>query len=176
MELEDAAAMLNNDHLHIAKKMVWADLGCGNGTFTLALATLLLPGSLIYAIDSNSDSLQQVPAHYQQVSIKKYKADFVNDKLPFNAIDGILMANALHYVRHKSIFIKKAAAGLKQDGFFLIVEYDTDQPVPLSVPFPVSFTALRVLFQDAGFSTVRQLSKRPSAYGHAPMYAAVIKK
>ena len=176
MEIKEAAAMLNNDHFDTSKETVWADLGCGNGTFTLALATLLLPGSLIYAIDSNAASLQQVPLHYRQVSIKKYKADFVNDTLPFNAIDGILMANALHYVRHKSIFIKKIAAGLKQDGCFLIVEYDTDQPVPVWVPFPVSFAALQGLFQDAGFSTVRQLSKRPSVYGHAPMYAVAIKK
>lgn len=176
MEIREAVAMLNNAHLDTSKKTVWSDLGCGTGTFTLALATLLLPGSLIYAIDRNAASLQQVPAHYHGVDIKKHQADLIHNALPLNAMDGILMANALHYVQHKSIFIKKVAAGLRQDGCFLIVEYDTDQPVPVWVPFPVSFTALQDLFRNAGFSTVQRLGEHPSVYRHAPMYAAIIKK
>lgn len=176
MEIRDAAAMLKNAHLDASKQTVWADLGCGSGTFTMALASFLLPGSLIYAIDSNAASLQQIPAPYRGVDIQKHKADFINEVLPFNAIDGILMANALHYVQHKNIFIQKIVTGLKQDGSFLIVEYDTDQPVPVWVPFPVSFGALQRLFRDAGFGTVMQLSKRPSVYRHAPLYAAMIKR
>lgn len=176
MEIREAAAMLNDDHLNTLKETVWADLGCGNGTFTLALATFLSPGSLIYAIDSNAASLQEVPPDYRQVNIKKYKADFINDPFPFNAIDGILMANALHYVQRKDAFIKKIAVHLKRHGQFLIVEYNTDQPVPVWVPFPVSFAMLQSLFQNAGFSAVQQLSERPSLYGHAPMYSAIIKR
>lgn len=176
MEIREAAAMLNNDRFNTMKEMVWSDLGCGNGTFTLALATLLSPGSQVYAIDHNAASLQQVPQNYNQVSIQKYQADFIHGNFPFHAIDGILMANALHYVQHKADFIKKTAAILKQDGCFLIVEYNTDQPVPVWVPFPASFTTLQSLFQDAGFSTVQQLSERPSVYGHAPLYSAIIKR
>jgi ubiquinone/menaquinone biosynthesis C-methylase UbiE len=176
MRLDEAAAMLNNDYFHTAEQMVWADLGCGNGTFTLALANLLSPDSLVYAIDSNAASLQQIPSSYKQVSIEKHKADFVGDKLPFDTVDGILMANAFHYVQHKDTFIKKAATFLKDDGCFLIVEYNTNQPVPVWVPFPVSFTALQNLFQDAGFNTVRLLGERPSVYGHASMYSAIITK
>jgi ubiquinone/menaquinone biosynthesis C-methylase UbiE len=174
MRLDEAAAMLNNDYFHTGEQMVWADLGCGNGTFTLALANLLSPGSLAYAIDSNAASLQQIPSSYKQVSIEKHKADFVGDKLPFDTVDGILMANAFHYVQHKDAFIKKIAVHIKQDGRFLIVEYNTNQPIPVWVPFPVSFTALQNLFWDAGFNTVRLLSERPSVYGHASMYSAII--
>lgn len=86
MEIREAAAMLNNAHWDTSKKTVWSDLGCGTGTFTLALATLLLPGSLMYAIDSNAASLQQVPDCYREVDIKKYKADFINNALPCNAM------------------------------------------------------------------------------------------
>ena len=48
MEIRDAAAILKNAHLDASKKTVWADLGCGSGTFTMALASFLFPGSLIY--------------------------------------------------------------------------------------------------------------------------------
>lgn len=176
MQLNEAAAMLDNDHFHTTEQMVWADLGCGSGTFTLALAGLLSPGSFVYAIDSNAAALQQIPSGYNQVSIKKYQSDFISDRLPLGKVDGILMANALHYVQHKVDFIKKTTAFLKDNGRFLIVEYNTDQPVPVWVPFPVSFASLQNLFGDAGFNTIRLLNERPSVYGHAPLYSAVITK
>ena len=86
------------------------------------------------------------------------------------------MANALHYVQHKDAFIKKTALALKAKGRFLIVEYDTDLPVPVWVPFPLSFASLQSLFRGVGFNAVRLLNERPSVYGHAPLYSAVITK
>ncbi len=176
MQLNEAAAMLDNDHFHTREQMVWADLGCGSGTFTLALASLLSPGSFVYAIDSNAAALQQIPSGYNRVSIKKYQSDFISDRLPLGKVDGILMANALHYVQHKDAFIKKAASALGDQGRFLIVEYNTDLPVPVWVPFPLSFASLQSLFRGAGFNAVRLLNERPSVYGHAPLYSAVITK
>ena len=84
------------------------------------------------------------------------------------------MANAFHYVQYKNAFIKKAVTFLKDDGRFLIVEYNTDEPVPVWVPYPLSFTSLQNLFRDVGFNTVQLLSERPSVYGHASMYSAII--
>lgn len=176
MQLNEAAAMLDHDYFRTREQMVWADLGCGSGTFTLALASLLSPGSFVYAIDRNAAALQQIPSGHNRVSIKKYQSDFISDRLPLEKVDGILMANGLHYIQHKDVFIKKTASALKDAGRFLIVEYNTDQPVPVWVPFPVSFASLQNLFGDAGFNTIRLLNERSSVYGHAPMYSAIIKK
>ena len=173
MRLDEAAAMLGSD-FYSTDKMVWADFGCGNGTFTLALATMLSPGSFVYAIDSNATFLKQIPLSYNQVSIEKHKADFIHDKLPFEKVDGILMANSLHYVQHKDAFLKKSTTFLKKDGRFLVVEYNTDQPVPVWVPFPVSFIALQGLFKNLGYNAVRLLGERPSVYKHAHLYSALI--
>ncbi|HRP57639.1 class I SAM-dependent methyltransferase [Agriterribacter sp.] len=176
MRIDEAAAMLDNEYFHTAQQMAWADLGCGSGTFTMALATLLYPGSVVHAIDNNAAALKQIPPGYNQVSIEKHKIDFVGGVLPFDKVDGILMANALHYVQQKVDFIKKTAGFLKDKGQFLIVEYNTDQPVPVWVPFPVSFASLQNLFHDADFNTIRLLSEHPSVYGHAPMYSAIVKR
>lgn len=70
MQLNEAAAMLDHDYFRTTEQMVWADLGCGSGTFTLALASLLSPGSFVYAIDRNAAALQQIPSGYNWVSIK----------------------------------------------------------------------------------------------------------
>jgi methylase of polypeptide subunit release factors len=62
MELIEAAKMLENDSFNSLQKERWADLGCGSGTFTIALAGLLKPQSIIYAIDTNASALKQIPA------------------------------------------------------------------------------------------------------------------
>jgi ubiquinone/menaquinone biosynthesis C-methylase UbiE len=51
MTQRDAIALIDHPILRAAPPTHWADLGCGSGTFTLALATLLPPGSTIEAID-----------------------------------------------------------------------------------------------------------------------------
>ena len=41
------------------------------------------------------------------VVVKTIESDFVHDDLNLENLDGILMANALHFVRHKKSFIEK---------------------------------------------------------------------
>jgi hypothetical protein len=78
----------------------WA--GFGAGTFTLALAAGLAPGSHILAIDKTR---QPLPAESNGVQIKFRRADFVNDPIHLEGMHGILMANSLHYVKHKAQFL-----------------------------------------------------------------------
>ncbi len=84
------------------------------------------------------------------------------------------MANALHYVRDKEAFLEKLKAHLTPTGRFLLVEYDTDKPSPPWVPYPVSFQSLTALFRRIGFETAQKLGERPSIYGRANLYAALI--
>lgn len=175
MQISEASQMLKHDDFIFNVRSAWADLGCGNGIFTLALAGLLPPQSVIYAMDKNASSLQQIPETYNSVIINKQKGDFVNDKLSFTGLDGILMANSLHYVKDKIAFLKKVMACLKEDGCFLIVEYDTDT-ANTWVPYPISFSSLKSLFLQAGFSIVNKLNERPSVYGRANMYSVVARK
>jgi ubiquinone/menaquinone biosynthesis C-methylase UbiE len=175
MQVSEALQMLKHNDLAFVVKTAWADLGCGKGIFTLALAELLQPQSIIYAMDKNTASLQQLPETYHSVIINKQRGDFVNDKLSFNGLDGILMANSLHYVKDKIAFLRKATACVKENGCFLIVEYDMDTANKW-VPYPISFISLRSLFLQAGFSVVKKLDERPSIYGRANMYSAVVRK
>lgn len=152
----------------------WADLGCGTGTFTLALATQLEAGSIIYAVDKSRQALNKIPDEYNSNNIIKYEKDFTEFDLP-QKLDGILMANSLHYVNDKTSFIKKISAHLKVNANILIVEYDTDESNHW-VPFPISFQSLKSLFESCGFSAIKKLNEHPSIYRRANMYSAVIKK
>jgi len=174
MKPEDAISLIRYEYSQPAKKQVWADLGCGSGTFTLALAYHLPEGSVIHAIDKNKSSLDRIPSQYRNITIRKKHGDFLEEKLSEN-FDGILMANSLHYVRNKISFIGKIEGYLKNDGNFLIVEYDTNIPNPW-VPFPVSYNSLKKLFEKAGYSLVQKLGETHSLYRRAKIYSALIKK
>ncbi len=161
----------------------WADLGCGSGLFTTALAQLLPPGSTIYGVDTHPTIRQQtIPARQQSLpptqpapgaptSIIPIRANFVKDPLELPLLHGILMANSLHYVKDKPALIQKLKTHMHPGSPFLIVEYDTDRPVPIWVPYPISYDSLTHLFKD---HTIQKSGERPSAYGRANMYAAVI--
>ncbi len=173
MQLTDAAKMLAGDHFNSSKKEIWADLGCGTGAFTLALAGLLQTGSKIYAVDTNSSALSGIPAEYKQVAIEKCRINFETADLSFEKLDGVLMANSLHYVLDKKIFIQKMTSHLKEAGHFLIVEYDTEKANQW-VPYPLSFSSLTEQFTKAGFNSIRKLAEKPSVYRRANIYSAII--
>lgn len=173
MRLSEAISLIQNGHFSGQESSRWADLGCGSGLFTFALANLLSAGSTVYAVDKNPVNFD-VRLQPASIRILSMQLDFEKDALPFQHLDGILMANSLHYVLDKPALISKLSGVLKPNGRFLIVEYDTDTPVQHWVPYPVSFQSLVKLFEDAGYKTVRKLGERPSVFGRAEMYAALI--
>ncbi|MEO5893299.1 MAG: class I SAM-dependent methyltransferase [Ferruginibacter sp.] len=152
----------------------WADLGCGAGLFSLALARMLQKESIVYGIDKNNSLKPQVTGN--GIDIIPLSKDFVQDDLGLTELDGILMANAFHYVKDKSAFIQNMEKYLKPAAIYVIVEYDTDIPVARWVPYPVSFATLLTLFNSAGYTHVKKLGGRPSIYGRGNMYSAIISR
>ena len=173
MTQRDAIALIDHPLLRAATPTRWADLGCGSGTFTLALAALLPPGSTIDAIDLRPGIAQQTTA--RGVTIIPHSADFVTAELGLNNLDGILMANALHYVRDKPALLQKLRAYYRAptQGALLLVEYDTDRPTPHWVPYPLSHAKAAELLPSAGWPQIQKLGSRPSAFGRSQLYAAL---
>ena len=143
-------------------RLLWVDLGCGTGTFTLALAHHLAPNSQITAIDQDLSSLNQIPDQFNNVEIEKKQADFLEFDFSSISLDGILMANSLHYVQHQEAFIVRAKKFLKPGGCLLIVEYDADSPNPW-IPYPLRFEQLEMLFKKTGYSSIKKIAENPLA-------------
>ncbi len=174
MQLKDAIELLRCDTILNTDEQVWAELGCGNGTFTEALASLLASGSIIYAVDKDKPSLKMVPDNYKNVKIEKLYRNFIKDVLPEN-LTGILMANSFHYVKNKNPFIKRIENNLRRNGIFLIAEYDTQSSNPW-VPFPINFNSLKNFFEKAGYSSVTKINELPSVFRRENIYSALIKR
>ena len=174
MRRRDATEMLANSGISELGPMIWADLGCGDGTFTLALADQLASGSVIHAMDRDASALRRIPSAYSGVRIRTHHGDFMEQPWPFTDLDGILMANSLHYVENQAAFIRTCETRMKRRRRFLIVEYDTSEANGW-VPYPISQTTLTTLFGSAGYSA-RVLRSRPSLYRRAPLYAVAIER
>lgn len=172
MQLTEAIQFIQHKDILQTKPQLWADLGCGSGLFTQALAELLHKNSIIYAVDKNASAFKKFST---AVSIQLLQLDFITGNLNLNNIDGVLMANSLHYVKDKFSFINKLSSVIKKDGRLLIIEYDTDSANPW-VPYPVSFSSLKKMFTNTDFKETIKLKEFPSLYGRANLYSAVTKK
>ena len=149
---------------------VWADLGAGEGAFTLALAELLDAGSTIHAVDRDAAALEVLASRYARLARRLGRAprleprvgDFTKD-LGLSALDGIVMANSLHFLRDKAPVLARVRGMLKNDAPLLLVEYDADRGNPW-VPYPISFETWRTLATASGFTEPRLLDSEPSRF------------
>ncbi len=148
---------------------VWVDLGAGEGAFTLALADLLPTGSTIHAIDRDRGALSELDRAYARFAAKRDAprletrvADFTRD-LDLRDVDGVVMANSLHFVHAKGPVLGRVRAMLKSGGRLLVVEYDTDRGNTW-VPYPFSFETWRRLAPENGFEEPALLATHPSRF------------
>jgi ubiquinone/menaquinone biosynthesis C-methylase UbiE len=152
----------------------WADLGAGEGNFTLALADLLGPGANIVAVDRDGGALkrlaEQVGKRFPNVRVKTQSADFTGP-LELSGLDGIVMANSLHFVREKGPVLESVRKMLRPGGELVVVEYGSDRGNPW-VPHPFSYDRWEKMAAQAGFERTRLLRTIPSRH-LGSMYSAV---
>jgi ubiquinone/menaquinone biosynthesis C-methylase UbiE len=151
----------------------WADLGAGDGAFTFALAQLLGPGAQITAVDRDSGSLKRLASGADGAPIETVVADFTRP-LNLSGLDGVVMANSLHFVREKAPVLASVRDTLRPGGILILVEYETDKGNPW-VPHPFSFATWQGMAAVAGFEQTHLLHRYPSRY-FGSMYSAVSTK
>ena len=157
-----------------AKGGRWADLGAGDGAFTFALADLLGPTAEITAVDRDSSSLRRLgSAAGARPAIQTLVADFTQP-LHLSGLDGVVMANSLHFVRDQPPVLAEVRDLLRPGGSLIVVEYETDRGNPW-VPHPFSFRTWEGMAASAGFERTRLLHRHPSRHFGSLYSAASIK-
>jgi ubiquinone/menaquinone biosynthesis C-methylase UbiE len=164
--------MNHSDHVRLLRDGIpgpggqWADLGSGTGAFTLALADLIQPGGEITSIDQDRGALRQqeqaMRAQFPALAVHYRAADFTQP-LDLPPLDGIVMANALHFVRDKLPVLRLIKGYLAPGGRLILVEYDTDRGNRW-VPFPLSYPTWEALAAQAGFLRTTQIATRASSF------------
>ena len=171
MKISQATALIRTPLIEGARPQDWCDLGCGTGTFTTALAALLAPGSTIHAVDLDQKALEEVPDQYYGVQIRKILGDLRSSSLRLPSVDGILLANSLHFIREQHLFLKRL---LSLTDRFVIVEYERSRPHPWG-PYPVGFAKLCELFREVGVERVEKLATSRSRFG-GTLYSAAAER
>lgn len=77
-------------------------------------------------------------------------------------LDGVVLANALHFVRDADVVLSRLAGSIKPGGMVVIIEYDR-RVASQWVPYPIPLARLPMLAQAAGLSTPEVTTTRPSA-------------
>jgi ubiquinone/menaquinone biosynthesis C-methylase UbiE len=172
--------MEHADHVELLRKGVpgpggvWADLGSGTGAFTLALAELIGSSGEIYSVDKDGRALRtqerRMGARYPRVAVHYLVAD-LRQPLDLPPLDGVVMANSLHFQRDKDAVVQRVRGYLRPGGRFILVEYGTDRG-NVWVPYPLSYPTWETLARRNGFVETRLLATRPSRF-LGQIYAAL---
>jgi len=164
--------MDHGDHVRLLREGVaqpggvWGDFGAGRGAFTLALAELIGPEAEIHAVDRDAAALREcvraLGGRFPRVALHPHTGDFTRP-LDLPPLDGLVIANALHFVRDKAAALRLIKMYLKPGSPLLVVEYNADHGNPW-VPHPFSFETWRTLAHGAGFTHTELLATRPSRF------------
>ena len=152
---------------------VWADFGAGTGTFTRALSAVLGAGSTVFAVDADARAVRALRELSTSTScgaaVIAVHADFAQPLvLPGMVrgqaqLDGILLANALHFVRDPERVLSRLVEHLRPGGRAIVVEYDR-RAASEWVPFPIPASRWPRLAESAGLAESAITATRPSSY------------
>lgn len=166
--------MNHSDHVRLLQNGIavpggiWVDLGSGSGAFTLALADLLGPSGEIYSVDQDPNALREqeraMRSRFPSTAVHYLHADFTKH-LDLPVLDGIVMANALHFQKHsdKDPVLRKVLDYLRPGGRLILVEYNVDRG-NMWVPYPISYPTWETIAARNGFVATRLLATVPSRF------------
>ena len=164
--------MNHSDHVNLLRKGVlfpggvWADLGSGRGAFTLALADLIGSDGRIYSVDKDGGALREqereMRSRFPDVAVKYLQADFTK-RLDLPPLDGVVMANSLHFHQRKDGILTLICDYLKPGGKLLLVEYNVDKG-NMWVPYPLAYPTWEALAGRNGLVETKQLASYPSHF------------
>ncbi len=164
--------MNHTDHVNLIREGisepggVWADLGSGAGAFTLALAEVLGTSAVIYSVDQDERRLKN-----QEETMKSwfpdnqvhYLREDISKPLDLPPLDGIVMANSLHFFKQKEPVLALVYGYLKPLGRLIMVEYDVDKGNRW-VPYPFAYDQWRNIAKQNGFIETQHLMSRRSRF------------
>lgn len=150
----------------------WADLGAGEGAFTRGLGEIVGEAGAVWAVDRDPNAVRALKALGLPGGARLHvrEADFT---LPMDlpALDGILMANALHFTADQEAVLERISRHLRPGGKLLLVEYDRQRGNPW-VPHPVPAARFQEMAERLRLLRPREIGRRTSLY-HGQMYAAL---
>ena len=158
------------DLARIREGMTVADIGAGEGYYTVRLAERVGPEGRVLAQDIDQDALRRLGSRVEDerlenVSIKLGAVD--DPRLPENSFDRVFMVHMYHEVTEPYAFLWRLRPALREGGQVIVVDVDrpTDQ-------HGIAPELLFCEFQAVGFRLV-EFVRKPELAGYYAQFEAV---
>lgn len=155
------------DEIGIRPGMTVADVGAGDGWFTLYLAERVGSSGRVIAEDIDAQALQAVRdrcalGNVSNVSVLVGEVE--DPKLPAGTVDLALMVNVLSALGYAESFLGQLAKGLKPDGRLVVIDWDPTKLYPEMAEQDAKSALRQTLRQltDADFEVVKTLDFLPT--------------
>lgn len=118
--------------LGLKRRMIFTDLGCGFGTFTIPAAEIVGPRGTVYAVDLDPLMIDRVLAKSRSKKLKNVRT-IVGDitslesivSLPRHRVDFVLLSNVIHGTKNKVALLKSVSTTiLSKNGRIAVLNWN----------------------------------------------------
>lgn len=115
--------------MHVKNGSWVADVGSGDGDYTLPLATAVGDSGRVFAVDINAERLGELNDRMRDEGLENITtvlSVYDNPMLPLRAFDAVLVRNAYHEFTASGSMLGHIAAALRPGGRLVMAEYIDD--------------------------------------------------
>jgi uncharacterized protein (TIGR01244 family) len=149
-----------------------ADLGCGNGYYTLRLAKRVAPSGRVLAVDIQQGMLDQLQTRMTEAGVSNVELILGtpdDPKLPKAGLDWLLLVDVYHEFSDPQAMLAKIREALAPGGKVALLEYRKEQdPATIAFPIPMDhkMSVDEVLreWTPAGFQLVERVEILPAQH------------
>ncbi len=137
----------------VREGMVVADVGAGDGYFTILISEKVGEKGTVYASDIDRDALKRCAekCEVERISNVHIIVGTEDDpSLPEKSCDFILIVNTVHLVRNPGVFFKNLVKGLSANGKIAIVQWSAEKlggEVPKWEPKDRDLYSMKTIFK-----------------------------
>ena len=165
-----------------------ADVGSGDGFYTIPLARFLGPSGKVYAEDISDGQLGKLKQHLGEeglTNVEIIKGAPDDPKLPAMALDGVLIVNAYHEMSAHEAMLNHVISALKPHGVLVVMDGMWNEHESRSREEQVKFHELapalaKTEVEKAGFEIVEVrdpfIERAPDKDGKSRWWAIIARK
>lgn len=162
-EEEEPAQLLKA--LRIRKGQRVADIGCGNGFYSLRMARLAGPEGRVLAVDIQPEMLSLLRDRAKQAGLENIEPVLgqpFDPKLPQGRLDLILLVDVYHEFAYPERMLAAMRESLKPNGVIALAEYRAEDPkVPIRRRHKMSKQQILKEFAPNGLRLAREYDGLP---------------